>query len=51
LLLQRFSSGQNRLLKKPSPLPWNHSVDVAKNVYVCRAITSRSNANFIVFGE
>ncbi|PSN37100.1 hypothetical protein C0J52_21560 [Blattella germanica] len=45
LLLPRFSI----LLKKPSLLPWNHGVDV-KNVYVCRAITSRINASFIVFG-
>ncbi|PSN41941.1 hypothetical protein C0J52_06422, partial [Blattella germanica] len=46
----RFSSGQNRLLQKLSLLPWNHGVDVVKNVYVCREITLRSNASFIVFG-
>ncbi|PSN54507.1 hypothetical protein C0J52_22458, partial [Blattella germanica] len=46
LLHQRFSSGQTRLLVKRSQRPCNHGVDVVRNVYGCRNITSRSDTSF-----
>jgi hypothetical protein len=49
LLHQRFSSGQNRLLQKRSQRPWNHGIDVVKNVYGCREITLKSDRSFKFF--
>ncbi|PNF22849.1 hypothetical protein B7P43_G17938 [Cryptotermes secundus] len=43
---RRFSSGQNRLLQKRSQRPWNHGVDVVKNVHGCREITLKSDRSF-----
>ncbi|PNF20988.1 hypothetical protein B7P43_G09499 [Cryptotermes secundus] len=49
LLHQQFSSGQNRLLQKRSQQPWNHGIDVVKNVYGCREITLKSDRSFKFF--
>ncbi|PNF43060.1 hypothetical protein B7P43_G04742 [Cryptotermes secundus] len=49
LLHQQFSSGQNRLLQKRSQRPWNHGVDVVKNVYGYREITLKSDRSFKFF--
>ncbi|PSN38678.1 hypothetical protein C0J52_08904, partial [Blattella germanica] len=49
LLHQRFSSGQIRLLEKRSQRPCNHGIDVVRNVYGCREITSRSDTSFTFF--
>ncbi|PNF14517.1 hypothetical protein B7P43_G15648 [Cryptotermes secundus] len=49
LLHQQFSNGQNRLLQKRSQRPWNHGVDVVKNVYGCSEITLKSDRSFKPF--
>ncbi|PNF15501.1 hypothetical protein B7P43_G17002 [Cryptotermes secundus] len=49
LLHQQFSSGQNRLLQKRSQRPWNHGINVVKNVHDCRDITLKSDRRFKFF--
>ena len=50
LLQQRFSSGQNKPLKKRLLRPYSRGISIVKNMYVYRVITLRNDCIFSFLG-